>query len=310
MAMEDISRGEQQTQTEPEQTQTEPEKIIPNMRKKFVQQSQAGSTAASYVPEARKPFIQQSQAATTSASYEPDPRKPYSNQRPLPSYSYEPEDADPGQMMVTPSSSSKSKGVIKGKKAAVMKQIVFKHLQDKDAELPDASADMAAKHQQVFVEAQLQLEHQIHQARQQNESQLAHMLLEEENAQSRIKKARDMHEQESRREAEIIKNHRAHLEAQAEAFEQAKAHAEHAFETARRQKARDVEDMQGRALALRAHAEELEKEREHVSRQSKKNDRDDFEPSKKARRGGGNSLALENAGASPPRAKPRNRAKT
>jgi len=39
----------------------------------------------------------------------------------------------------------------------------------------------------------------------------------------------------------MIKAHRAHIEAQAEALEHAKAHAEHIHEVARQQKARDIE---------------------------------------------------------------------
>jgi hypothetical protein len=50
-----------------------------------------------------------------------------------------------------------------------------------------------------------------------------------------------MHEAELIREAQIIKDHRAHLEAQSEALENAKANAEQIHETARQQKARDVE---------------------------------------------------------------------
>ena len=169
-----------------------------------------------------------------------------------------------------------------------MKQAVSKHLNVKDQDLPNVAMDMAANYQQDFAAQHLELENKIQQSRQQEAEQLARIRLEEDNSKSRLASERRMHEEELIREASILKAHRAKVEEDADALERAKNQALHEYETAKANAEReyiDIREAKFRDIeVLKQHARELKEQKETMDRQEKKNSRDDFEPSKKARK--------------------------
>jgi len=95
--------------------------------------------------------------------------------------------------IVASSSSSRSKGVIKEKKAA-MRQVVFKHLQEKEGVLTDLVMEIVANRQPDLSAHHFQLEEMIRQSRQQEAEQLARIRLEEGNSKTRTRLERQMHE--------------------------------------------------------------------------------------------------------------------